>query len=117
MGYAQGLADGPAEAVAALYEAKLAALVAFLRTDYPDLPLVIMQSDWEDTAGHTLTASEISRIATVRAAQAAVVAANTHIALVDTRGMARDPADGVHLTNAGAYAAMSAAWAAMKALL
>jgi hypothetical protein len=116
-GYSQGLSDGAAEAVAALYAAKLQAFVDFIRIDYPALPIVIFQIDWETVASHTLTASEIARLATIRAAQATVAANNTKIALIDTRGMARDPADGVHLTNAGILAAMQAGWTAMKALL
>lgn len=116
-GYAQGLSNAAAEARAAAYQAKLQAFVDFIRADYPGLPIVIFQVDWENTVGYTLTASNILCRDTVRAAQAAVAAANPKITLIDTRGYARDPADGIHITSAGIASLIPVAWNAMKALL
>lgn len=116
-GYSQGISDAAAEARAAAYEAKLQALINFWREDYPGIPIVLFQVDWVSTGSYTLSASNILCRDTVRAAQAAVAAANDGIALVDTRGMARDSVDGIHLTNTGRLAAMQAGWIAMKALL
>lgn len=116
-GYAQGLSNAAAEARAAAYQAKLQAFVDFIRADYPGLPIVIFQVDWENTVGYTLTASNILCRDTVRAAQAAVAAANPKITLIDTRGYARDPADGIHVTSAGIANLIPVAWNAMKALL
>lgn len=110
-GFSQGGTNADKNAVAADYPNKLAAFISFVRTDYPNIPIVILQTDWT-----TATGDEVTRLATIRSTQAAVVAANTRMALVDTRGMTRN-ADGVHLEGQGLVDAMTAAWSALKALV
>lgn len=116
-GYGQGLSNAAAEARANAYQAKLQAFVNFIRADYPGLPIVIFQVDWESTGSYTLTASNIYCRDTVRAAQAYVAANNPKIALVDTRGLPREPADGIHVLAPGIATIIPTAWAAMKAML
>jgi hypothetical protein len=110
-GYSQAGSDAALNAIAAVYEDRLQRLVNNLRTDMPNVPIVLMQIDWT-----TATGDQVTRLATIRAAQAAVVAANTNMALVDTAGMAR-AGDGIHLTSAGSNAAAAAAYAAYLTLI
>lgn len=110
-GFSQAGNDTTLNAIAADYQNKLQAFVNFVRADYPNLPIVLLQIDWT-----TATGAQVTRLATIRAAQAAIVAANTKMTLVDTRGMTRN-ADGVHLQGQGIVDAMTAAWTALKALL
>ena len=110
-GFSQGGTSAEQNAVAAVYQTKLQSFVDFVRADYPNIPIVVFQIDWT-----TATGDQITRLATIRAAQAAVVAANSRMALVDTRGMTRN-VDGVHLQGQGVVDSMQAGWTAMKALL
>jgi hypothetical protein len=109
-GYSQAGSDATLNAIAAVYQDRLQRLIDNLRTDMPTCKIVLMQVDWTTAIG-----AQVTRLATIRAAQAAVAAANTGIAIVDTRGMDRS-VDGVHLSSAGAIACAAAAYSAYLTL-
>ena len=111
-GFSQGLSDAAADARVAAYQARLVALLGFIRADYGStLPIVLFQIDWT-----TATGNDATRRDQIRAIQQAVADADAYTSIVDTRGLDRN-VDGVHLTQQGRHDAAVLALAAMKALL
>jgi len=116
-GYVQSGTDADKDFQANTYQDQLNAFLGFIRADVAamgmELKIILCQIAWITATGNDLT-----RTNTVRAAQAAVVAANpADMVLVDTTQFERNTTDNMHLDGVGRQQFVSTVWPIVKSLL